>query len=275
MTETPGHVGSQGGSSEEAPSGGQKSKGRRYPSADVKALFAKTAGYCSFPHCSERCIEDSTALDGVAVFAKIAHIVAHSNVGPRADPSMSLDARDCYKNWILLCPKHHDIIDVQQNTYTVADLRRWKEEHENRIAVLLAQRIVKIGFAELSVVTKALLSTASASTTDFSVTPPQDKMDRNSLSAGTANHLRLALAKAKEVREFIQNVSTLDMKFPERLRAGLLAEYDRLRKEGITGDPLFESMVVFASSGSLSLPDQAAGLAVLGYFFEICEIFER
>jgi hypothetical protein len=34
-------------------------------------------------------------------------------------------------------------------------------------------------------------------------------------------------------------------------------------------------MLVFASAGKSDLKTQAAGLAILGYFFEACEVFER
>jgi hypothetical protein len=248
---------------------------RKYPLSDVKALFAKTGGYCGFPGCGERCIEDATELDDLVVFARIAHIVAHSDVGPRGDPTIGLEVRDSYPNWILLCPTHHDIVDGQTNTYTVAQLRSWKKDHEARIGRALEKEIVRIGFAELQVVTSALLQSIESSATDFSVLPPQDKIDKNSLSAATTAHLRLGLGKGKEVRAYIQQVSKVDIDFPERLKAGLRKEYDRLRDEGASGDALFESMVFFASGGSFQLSRQAAGLAILGYFFEACEVFER
>ncbi|HEY5176804.1 MAG TPA: HNH endonuclease signature motif containing protein [Terriglobales bacterium] len=97
--------------------GGAKRSGsgvgvRKYPMPDVKALFAKSAGYCAFPNCPELCIKDATELDSVAVYAKIAHIVGHSDNGPRSDSSMSQNIRDSYQNWILLCPNHHDIVDL-------------------------------------------------------------------------------------------------------------------------------------------------------------------
>jgi hypothetical protein len=134
---------------------------------------------------------------------------------------------------------------------------------------------VQIGFAELQMVTSALLETAAASSTDFSVLPPEEKMKRNSLSTAVRDHLQLALAKAKEVSAYMQQISRINPDFPEKLKAGLRKEYDRLRAEGAAGDALFESMVMFASGGSSTLREQAAGLSVLGYFFETCEVFER
>jgi hypothetical protein len=194
--------GAQDGGGAKRPGSGVSA--RKYPMPDVKALFAKSAGFCAFPKCLELCIKDATELDGIAVYAKIAHIVGHSDNGPRSDPSMGQNIRDSYQNWILLCPNHHDIVDLQENTYTVEDLRKWKADHERKVARALAQQVVKIGFAELQQVTSALLEAP--------------------LSGAVTDHLRMALAKAKEVRAYIQQISRLHPDFPERLKAGLRKE---------------------------------------------------
>jgi hypothetical protein len=83
---------------------------------------------------------------------------------------------------------------------------------------------VKIGFAELQQVTSALLEAPAVASTDFSVLPPEQKMKKNSLSGAVTDHLRMALAKAKEVRAYIQQISRLHPDFPERLKAGLRKE---------------------------------------------------
>jgi hypothetical protein len=67
----------------------------------------------------------------------------------------------------------------------------------------------------------------------------------------------------------------MDPDFPERLKEGFLAEYERLRAADFTGDELFISMREFSSGGSSEFVRQAAGLAVLSYLFESCEVFEK
>ena len=88
---------------------------RKYPQRDIKLLFALSAGRCAFPNCKIPCIAEGTELDDASVLGKIAHIVAHSDHGPRANPNLSMKERDCYDNWILLCPTHHDLIDISNN----------------------------------------------------------------------------------------------------------------------------------------------------------------
>jgi hypothetical protein len=50
-------------------------------------------------------------MEAKGVIGKIAHIVADSDDGPRADRQMSEDARRREPNLILLCGTHHDIVD--------------------------------------------------------------------------------------------------------------------------------------------------------------------
>lgn len=107
---------------------------RRYPLGDVKILWGLAAGRCSFPGCREICIAPPSAADAVAVIGDIAHIAAHSSKGPRPDPSFPADAIDTYANWILLCPKHHRLVDAQPNTHDSTTLLRWKAEHESWVA---------------------------------------------------------------------------------------------------------------------------------------------
>jgi hypothetical protein len=48
-----------------------------------------------------------------------------------------------------------------------------------------------------------------------------------------------------------------------------------LKNEGVEGDILFDELHMFSSMDSNSFEYQAAGLAVLVYLFEKCEVFEH
>jgi hypothetical protein len=85
----------------------------------------------------------------------------------------------------------------------------------------------------------------------------------------------MGLGKAKEVHHYVEGVAALDPHFPERLKAGFVNEYDQLVEGGVRGDVLFESLLEFASQGSRDPKCRAAGLAVLAYLFETCEVFEK
>ena len=75
--------------------------------------------------------------------------------------------------------------------------------------------------------------------------------------------------------DYVEAEAQLDPDFPERLKAGFLEEYYARRKEGHKGDELFELMCAFAQRGLRRQADKTAGIAVLIYLFEICDVFEK
>ncbi len=109
----------------------QERPGRRIPDPEKKILFAVSGNQCAFPGCRQRLIEFSSSSTGSpAVLAKIAHIVAHSERGPRGDPSYPIDKLNIHENLILLCPTCHDLIDRLPYQYNVHVLRQIKLDHE-------------------------------------------------------------------------------------------------------------------------------------------------
>jgi len=252
----------------------QKDK-RKYPTKDVKLLFGWAAGECAFPGCLISCLREPTDTDGPAVIGEIAHIVAHGDNGPRSDPTLPMDKRDCYENWILLCPTHHAMVDVQPNSYTITDLGNWKSDLQRRVQERRAREMPTITFVELEAVTNAIAGgPAREPTSNFKVTDPAEKMKKNGLSDAVHFSLTLGLGKANEVASFVEHVAMRDSKFPERLAVGFVTEYQRLKNEGFAGDSLFESLVQFSSVGNQDFKRTAAGVAVLAYLFEKCEVFD-
>lgn len=162
------------------------------------------------------------------------------------------------------------------STYTVEILRNLKRDHEKWVRDRLDEAMPAVSFVELQTITTALAGSNIASPFDSAVLKPAEKMERNRLSIGVEHHLKLALGKAKDVREFVSAISQFDPTFADRLADGLRKEYDRLRaEEQLDGDDLFNQLYIYTSRNSMRIELQAAGLAVLGYFFEICEVFER
>jgi len=102
---------------------------RNYLPRDIKLLFALSQNRCAFPGCDNPIVADATDADEAAVVGHIAHIVASSVRGPRGDPAFPQEDLDREPNLVLLCAHHHALVDAQHSTYTVEDLRRWKEAH--------------------------------------------------------------------------------------------------------------------------------------------------
>ncbi len=248
---------------------------RSYADRDLKLLFGLSAARCAFPHCRQLCIIEPTVYDPAAMVGQIAHIVAHSSQGPRADTALPERERDHYDNLILLCATHHAQVDGQAHTYTIQQLRQWKADHEQWVQSTLAQEMPNVTFRELEMVTSTITAWPIAVTIDFAITPPQEKMQRNRLTEKSNFRLSIGLSKAKEVSQFVEHIAALRPTFPEQLTAGFLNEYQKLLGNGLMGDALFEAMTDFASGGSREFDRKAAGIAVVAYLFEKCELFEK
>ena len=249
---------------------------RKYPNSDIKLLYGLAATRCSFPDCRiDLTLENNPG--EMRQIGKIAHIVAHSQNGPRADSSYPKDKLDTYDNWILLCGTHHDTVDTAESKYSVADLRRLKNDHESWVRKSLALEVMEVGFAELEVAASAIIALTSISSGEtFTVTTPRKKMKKNNLTETTHSLLTMGLSRSHEVKRYIEEQSKFDAGYPDRLKAGFRKEYDRLVSDGILSDALFESMRIFASGGNSSdFKRQAAGLTILVHLFEICEVFEQ
>jgi len=136
----------------------------------------------------------------------------------------------------------------------------------------LAHAMTTITFRELEMVTQGILCMPIPTDANFVVLPPPQKMLKNELTGAAQRRLIL---QAKMVGHFVENMVNVIPDFPERLKAGFEIEYQRLRTTGVVGDTLFFALQEFSCGRSPDYDLQAAGIAVLYYLFEKCEVFER
>ena len=108
------------------------------PTKDRNLLYIDSGGICAFPDCPQRLIENETDVDEATILGEAAHIIAESVQGPRGKEF--IEDRNNHTNLILLCRKHHKIIDSQPRTYSVAVLRQMKAEHKKRIQNALKEK---------------------------------------------------------------------------------------------------------------------------------------
>ena len=103
----------------------------------IKRLFALSGNCCAFPRCAEMIVEVSTG----TVLGEVCHIKAANPAGPRFDPQQSAAERHGYDNLILMCAKHHTVIDDDEESYTVERLLGMKAHHESTNATPIADDI--------------------------------------------------------------------------------------------------------------------------------------
>lgn len=241
---------------------------------DQKILCTKSGNRCAMPDCRKILVVDGTATDPASLVADMAHIKGEKPGSARYDANMPDTERNAHPNLILMCPSCHKKIDDQPNTYTIENLCGIKNDHEDWINTLTGQAVVEVTFAELSVVTRYILSGQAVINDSLTLIPPKDKIKKNCLSNTIEQLIMMGMVQVKQVADFINRC--LDIEFGDRLSQGFVMEYERLKKtEMMHGDELFNGLLNFASVGSEDFKQRAAGLTVLVYLFEKCEVFEK
>lgn len=110
--------------------------------AEKKGLITFLAGgRCEFDGCNEYLLKDNlTQIEFND--QQYAHIIAESPKGPRGQ-SDSKDYAGDVSNIILLCPKHHHLVDTQPEKFPKELLYEMKEKHEKRLQRLLDIQVDK------------------------------------------------------------------------------------------------------------------------------------
>lgn len=96
----------------------------------IKRLFALSGNLCAFPGCSLPIVESIGTITG-----EICHIRAQSGGGPRFDKAQTNEERHGFDNLVLLCRRHHKIVDAEPDVYSaeaLADIKRIREEEMGR-----------------------------------------------------------------------------------------------------------------------------------------------
>lgn len=245
-----------------------------YPTKLILAF--RSGDRCAFPGCDRALTVDSRGCTDPAITGEAAHISGERPGAARYDPDMTDDQRNHYSNLFYLCGDHHTQIDKQEKDFPVDRLLRMKADHEAKVRKAMHAAFADVGFPELAQATDWISRyPADKPSEDFSVVSPGEKILKNDLSPMSQVTIKMGLGAAREVHGFLEEVSVTDADFPERLKAGFLEEYYRLRKDGHRGDSLFDLMCCFAQQGMEDQSRRSAGLAVLIYLFERCEVFEK
>ena len=92
----------------------------------IKGLFARSQNRCAFPGCHEEIVDSTTGV----VYGEMCHIEGVETGAARYNPNLNREAVNSESNLILLCHKHHKLIDTKAQEYNVAWLKEIKRKHE-------------------------------------------------------------------------------------------------------------------------------------------------
>jgi hypothetical protein len=96
----------------------------------IKRLFALSGNLCAFPGCSLPIVEVVGTVTG-----EICHIHAQNKGGPRYDELQSEEERQGFDNLILLCRRHHVMVDAEPDIYSadaLAEIKRIRADESGR-----------------------------------------------------------------------------------------------------------------------------------------------
>lgn len=245
-------------------------------SAKTKILLAFRSGdRCALRDCGQSLTIDGAEADAATV-GEAAHIVGENLGAARYDATVSDEVRNGYSNLIYVCGTCHIRIDKQEADFSTDLLRALKLDHEATVRRAIQESFADIGFPELEEATRWIFQISpGAVTRDFALVRIDDKLRKNELTNVSRVTVAMGLSVAGEVQSFVESVSQTDENFPDRLKSGFLEEYYRLRREGHSGDDLFDMMCCFAQRGCDGQAKKSAALAVLIYLLESCEVFEK
>lgn len=240
------------------------------PTTDLKVLWVKSGNQCAI--CKAALTYVST--DNELPIGEMAHIAGEKPGAARYDSNMTDKERNGYKNRILLCPTCHTKVDKDEAKFTVVRLLTYKDEHEAVIEKSIKEGALEVTFFELQDTLRHLVENfVDADPETLQVIPPADKIKKNMLSSRVEKLLQVGLLQSTQVEDFLNK--NVDMDYAQKLRASFVSRYKELKHEVGAGDDLFFAMLDVAADGRADPKYMAAGLSVLAYYFQLCEVFEK
>lgn len=250
------------------------------PLSAQRILYSQSAGICSLPDCNMPVVFDKET--GKGHFSNLAHIEAYSEKGPRFNPKLSIEERNSEENIIIVCANCHKKIDTDTETYTVEKLKKIKQDHINRIK-LLKENMVNFDFDDLLYASKSILDYENKENetnkinieynATYDIKPIEYKIRKNDMSFLSKNHIIPAMLQQDTVSDFISKMSKENENFAYELLSSLKKYYNKFKIE-YSGDMLLTKLYSQFIK-PLSDKQQSACLAIIVYFFTICELFEK
>ena len=245
---------------------------RRIPGPVRNLLFARSGNRCAFPDCPRELVIVDPLTGHVTTVGQIAHIVPHSDSGPRA--TMPEHQRREEPNLILLCRPHHTLVDAEHAQYSVETLRQWKRDQARWAQERQREAMAQVRPPELESVLQRMATSMPIAS---AIPEPPDirtKILRNMLDQQTAATITMGLSQAAQVKQVIQIHDEVDFSFSGRLVATFQERFQELSEEGLGPNEIFSEVIIWAA-GQSSIPTALTpAIAITSYLFHTCDVFE-
>lgn len=139
---------------------------------------------------------------------------------------------------------------------------------------MLKQESVSYSFAELEVLAKYLISSATPmpNNQSYSLLKIDEKIKKNSLQ-GVQMYITMGLSSNYTIDDYLNKHP--NQLFATQLTNIMAQKYQELKMNGLDNEEIFNDLWDFASGMQSDFSYKAAGLGILTYFFEKCEVFEK
>lgn len=237
---------------------------------DERLLHTKSGNRCAM--CRTTLVD--TGNPSAACIGENAHIYGEKPGAARYDPTKDAAFVNSEQNLIFLCCNCHKKIDTDVSSYPADELFTLKAQHEQWITQKLEEESISYSFAELEVLAKYLVSsTVSVQTTpSFSLLKIDEKIKKNSLQ-DVQKYITMGLSSNLTIENYL-NMHP-DPSFATQLTNIMAQKYQELKSQGLDNYEIFDELWTFASGNHSDFSYKAAGLGILTYFFEKCEVFEK
>lgn len=209
-----------------------------------------------------------------ACLGENAHIYGEKPDAARYDASKDKKFVNSESNLIFLCCNCHKKVDTDVASYPADDLFALKAKHEKWVVEMLEQESVSYSFAELEVLAKYLMSSAATSkaTSSYSLLKINEKIQKNSLQPFKM-YITMGLSSNSTIDDYLNKHP--DPLFATQLTNIMASKYQDLKSQGLDNEEILSELWDFASGKKSDFSYRAAGLGILTYFFEKCEVFEK
>ena len=237
---------------------------------DERILHTKSGNRCAM--CKMILVETNNS--SAVCIGENAHIYGEKPDAARYDANKDEGFVNSEANLIFLCCNCHKKIDTDISSYPPEDLFSLKEQHEQWVIQKLEEESVSFSFAELEVLANYLVSstTPAQSITSFSLVKIENKINKNDLQT-VQKYITMGLSNSFTIEDYLNRHP--DPSFAAKLTTIMAQKYQELKSRDLDSQGIFSELWDFASGKHNDFSYKAAGLGILTYFFEKCEVFEK
>ncbi len=134
--------------------------------------------------------------------------------------------------------------------------------------------MAQFSFKELEEIITWLADSTDIPANNLLVTPLEQKIARNNLSPSTRQLIAIGIGLVGEVESYINLKSKTEPGFAYLLLGPLMTLYGTLKIDGISNDEVVSELVHFACGHSRIPSKWVAGIVLIAYFFERCDLLD-